>query len=465
MSSNPFASMLEDAFGADHGIGIERQGLQYRVTIGDGPTHLVSSSNVAEALNEATEGVGRVEFLRLLGVPDGTEPAGDLDGDGTTDAGEDAAEPVVEETATDDSYPDDPDRCPVCGSAGGEDCREGCTCEWCVKVPAEAEPAAADCDDNHAAPTAEDEAPATDEAAPTATAEPAADESQPEPGAEPVVGSAPEPADPDAALAARIQEYETWSFNDLRREYAIRSGESTPRGTTKAEVALALARLDLAAAEEPAPAEPEPASPPPAINAPAPVLAPLVETGRLYRHADGMLLRILSDPDTGGHRMGCYFEHGGQIAGRMLGPADELRAVPDGTPFEPPTGHADPRIPAVGTVLSREHDGRTWRLRVDHSGFTLTGPDGGQGKERSLSSAARVVLGGTRVNGPAFWGLDDTPAERARREAEKTARRRERLGLRLVAAVAEWVAQGPVSPAVRDAVAAVVGKLGGESGT
>ena len=274
-----------------------------------------------------------------------------------------------------------------------------------------------------------------------------------------MVGSAPEPADPDAALAARIQEYETWSFNDLRREYAIRSGESTPRGTTKAEVALVLARLDLAPAEEPAAAEPEPAAPP------APVLAPLVETGRLYRHADGMLLRILSDPDSGGHRMGCYLEHGGQIAGRMLGPTDELRVVPDGTPFEPPTGHADPRIPAVGTVLSREHDGRTWRLRVDHSGFTLTGPDGGQGKERSLSSAARVVLGGTRVNGPAFWGLDDTPAERARREAEKTARRRERLGLRLVAAVAEWVAQGPVSPAVRDAVAAVVGKLGGESGT
>lgn len=526
MNKNPFASQLEEAFGPDHAISIERQGLQYLVAVGDGPVHLVSSSNVAEALNEAAEGVGRAEFLRLLGVPeaatdgapaepppeerddveeDDPPPADDLDhdGDGPADTGEATAEPETDET--------DPDRCLVCGSAGGEECRPGCDCEWCrgmaerdaetqqatglepggqipspgglnaaieaagdggaVLIPAgaplvETGTADNDCDD---AP-----APAPTDAATPPTAERTTTATEHTASTEPV----------SAAFLAAWERYEAQPFNDLRRVFTAKTGRATPRGTSRTDLARELARLDeeLAAPSATAAETPEPpaddcdgaelgdtflhthaepaAEPPPAAPAPETIPAAQATTGRLYRHADGTLLRILSDPDVRGFRMAAYFQHGGQIAGRMLARDELLLDVPQDTPFETPNAHRDPRIPPTGTVLSREHDGKTWTLRVDHSGFTLFWPcaDGSTRPVacRSLSAAAREVLDGTRVNGPHFWGLDRTADALAKREAEKVARRREREGVRLAKKFGEWLRAGEVSERVLDELAAYI---------
>lgn len=534
---NPFGSQLEEAYGPEHGVTIERNGLTYDVTIDGGPVHNVPSAAVADALNEAAEGASRADFLRILGVPEAGEaaaPAEDYehDGDGPADVAGDAAEPDGDapEAATED--PDDEtdlDACPVCGSAGGEECRPGCDCEWCrgmAERDAAAQQTASD-DGNGApsAPPADPDPALAAEPATTATADLPRDAEGnlivPENvvlRTEPVDVTAglDQPQTPeaaaadalDAAIRERAKAYDGQGFAELRRVLTARRGTPTPRGTSRETIVLALARLDIEAAGptaagptsaeapvavDPPEPDPTPEAAPPAddcdgaelgdtfvhthpaapVETPAASVAPAPETipaaqaqtGRLYRHADGTLLRILSDADDRGYRMAGHFDRSGQMAGRMLLPKDQLFAVPDDTPLEPPTNHADPRIPAVGTVLQKDHQGQTWRLRVDHSGFTLIRPDGQREKTRSLSSAARTILGGTRVNGPAFWGLDDTPAARAEREAAKVARRRERQGLRLVKAVADWVDAGHVAPTVREALVALVGKLGGETGT
>lgn len=65
-----------------------------------------------------------------------------------------------------------------------------------------------------------------------------------------------------------------------------------------------------------------------------------------------------------------------------------------------PTPRArDPRIPSVGTVLEREHDGKTLKVKVLEDGFQFRGKN-----YRSLSAIAREATG-TTWNGLLFFGL------------------------------------------------------------
>ncbi len=59
----------------------------------------------------------------------------------------------------------------------------------------------------------------------------------------------------------------------------------------------------------------------------------------------------------------------------------------------------DPRLPAIGTVITKTYHGRELRLVVRDDHFELDGQSYG-----SLSEAARHVTG-SRWNGPLFWGL------------------------------------------------------------
>jgi replication-associated recombination protein RarA len=71
-----------------------------------------------------------------------------------------------------------------------------------------------------------------------------------------------------------------------------------------------------------------------------------------------------------------------------------------GQPAKPAAkGHADPRLPPVGTVLSREFQSRTITVKVLDQGFQF-----GQRRYTSLSAIAKEIAGGNR-NGFQFFGL------------------------------------------------------------
>ena len=64
-----------------------------------------------------------------------------------------------------------------------------------------------------------------------------------------------------------------------------------------------------------------------------------------------------------------------------------------------PTGR-DPRLPAVGSIITKLHRGQEVKVLVEADGFTHDGT-----RYRSLSAIARKLLGGTSVNGFGFFGL------------------------------------------------------------
>lgn len=68
-------------------------------------------------------------------------------------------------------------------------------------------------------------------------------------------------------------------------------------------------------------------------------------------------------------------------------------------PRMPPTTVRDPRLPAPGTVLSREHKGFAHEVEVLEQGFRYRGRD-----YRSLSAIAKEIAG-TPWNGFTFFGL------------------------------------------------------------
>ncbi len=59
----------------------------------------------------------------------------------------------------------------------------------------------------------------------------------------------------------------------------------------------------------------------------------------------------------------------------------------------------DPRLPAVGTILTKEHRGRVYKVRVAEEGFEFEGKT-----YRSLSAVAREITS-THWNGYLFFGL------------------------------------------------------------
>ena len=64
------------------------------------------------------------------------------------------------------------------------------------------------------------------------------------------------------------------------------------------------------------------------------------------------------------------------------------------------TGAHDPRLPAPGTVLSREYKGATHEVTVTADGFTYRGRP-----YRSLTAVAKVVTGYPSISGTAFFGV------------------------------------------------------------
>jgi hypothetical protein len=66
---------------------------------------------------------------------------------------------------------------------------------------------------------------------------------------------------------------------------------------------------------------------------------------------------------------------------------------------EPKKRERDPRLPAPGTVLEREHDGKTIKVKVLEDGFEFRGKT-----YRSLSAVAREATG-TTWNGLLFFHL------------------------------------------------------------
>ena len=88
------------------------------------------------------------------------------------------------------------------------------------------------------------------------------------------------------------------------------------------------------------------------------------------------------------------------IFARARKPREALdAAVAANQPERTPVAKRDPRLPAPGTVLTRQYRGRELRLAVLDDGFELDGAH-----YRSLSEAARAVTG-SRWNGPLFWQL------------------------------------------------------------
>jgi hypothetical protein len=69
------------------------------------------------------------------------------------------------------------------------------------------------------------------------------------------------------------------------------------------------------------------------------------------------------------------------------------------TPVAPAPGKRDPRLPPVGTVLTREFEGRTYSVVVRERGVEI------DGQLSSLSAAAKKISG-TAWNGFAFFGLE-----------------------------------------------------------
>jgi hypothetical protein len=68
----------------------------------------------------------------------------------------------------------------------------------------------------------------------------------------------------------------------------------------------------------------------------------------------------------------------------------------------------DPRLPAAGTVLEREHDGKTYKVKVLEHGFEYA-----RQTFTSLSSVAKAITG-TNWNGFGFFGLGSATNEGAR---------------------------------------------------
>ena len=86
--------------------------------------------------------------------------------------------------------------------------------------------------------------------------------------------------------------------------------------------------------------------------------------------------------------------------------APEARQLPnlgDGT--EQPARPRDPRLPPVGTVLTREFGGKVHRVGVLEGGFRYE-----ETEYKSLSAVARAIAR-TRWNGYAFFGLTRPYAE------------------------------------------------------
>ena len=64
-----------------------------------------------------------------------------------------------------------------------------------------------------------------------------------------------------------------------------------------------------------------------------------------------------------------------------------------------PVGSRDPRLPKVGTTITKEYKGKTLRVRVLKRGFEYEGDE-----FRSLSAVAKEITGST-WNGFLFFGL------------------------------------------------------------
>ena len=87
-------------------------------------------------------------------------------------------------------------------------------------------------------------------------------------------------------------------------------------------------------------------------------------------------------------------------AAELANDADLRLRPPKGTAVEPkPEPKRDPRLPAVGTELKREHDGKQHTVRVEADGFNYKGKT-----YRSLSAIAKQITK-TQWNGFLFFGL------------------------------------------------------------
>jgi hypothetical protein len=78
---------------------------------------------------------------------------------------------------------------------------------------------------------------------------------------------------------------------------------------------------------------------------------------------------------------------------------DSVTNEPPSGPTKPAPRERDPRIPSVGTVLEREYDGKTLKVKVLEDGFQFRGKT-----YRSLSAIAKDATG-TTWNGLLFFGL------------------------------------------------------------
>lgn len=85
-------------------------------------------------------------------------------------------------------------------------------------------------------------------------------------------------------------------------------------------------------------------------------------------------------------------------AGASRVPTTEAPARKRTTTAERPRDR-DPRLPAVGAILEREHDGKTIKVKVAEDGFVYKAKN-----YRSLSAIAKEVTG-TVWNGFLFFGL------------------------------------------------------------
>ena len=97
-------------------------------------------------------------------------------------------------------------------------------------------------------------------------------------------------------------------------------------------------------------------------------------------------------------------------AEELANDADLRLRPPKGVPVEPPAPKAkrDPRLPAIGTVLKREFNGKEHVVAVDDAGFTYKGKP-----YKSLSAIAKQITS-TQWNGFLFFGLPEVPSWTAR---------------------------------------------------
>jgi hypothetical protein len=87
-------------------------------------------------------------------------------------------------------------------------------------------------------------------------------------------------------------------------------------------------------------------------------------------------------------------------------------ATIEGTaPIETAKAQRDPRLPPVGAVLTRTHDGREHKVTVLDEGFEYRGE-----RHASLSKVARVITG-TPWNGYLFFGLERRTSKKVTEEA------------------------------------------------